>query len=158
MEAEWLPRRHGYVTSILLHLNRCSRQKEDIFSLQPATKTDLLVRIEVVLSEEAPVLDEARLDVVVVHELREDVELLPQELVREVHLNNIHHVHDSHQVTKSVQCFVLRFGNEVDTRSTAVFLTKIFFVFGHTLHSVTGLLLWICCREMHEIIQKQNLC
>lgn len=46
----------------------------------------LLIGLVLGLPEEADVLDQPRLDVLVVHELAEDVELLAQELVGEVHL------------------------------------------------------------------------
>ena len=46
----------------------------------------LLIRLVLCLSEEADVLDESGLDVFVVHKLTEDVKLLPQELVGEIHL------------------------------------------------------------------------
>lgn len=46
----------------------------------------LLVRLVLCFSEEADVLDEPGFDVLVVHELAEDVKLFPQELVGEVHL------------------------------------------------------------------------
>ena len=55
-----------------------------LVELVGALERVLLVGLHVVLAEELPVLDEARLDVLVVHELGEDEELLPQELVREV--------------------------------------------------------------------------
>lgn len=48
--------------------------------------SNLLIRLVFCLPEEADVLDEPRLDVFVVHELAEDVKLLPQELVGEIHL------------------------------------------------------------------------
>lgn len=48
---------------------------------------DLLIRLVFSLPEEADVLDEPRLDVFVVHELAEDVKLLAQELVGEIHLS-----------------------------------------------------------------------
>lgn len=46
----------------------------------------LLIRLVLCLPEEADVFDESRLDVFVVHKLAEDVKLLPQELVGEIHL------------------------------------------------------------------------
>lgn len=46
----------------------------------------LLIRLVLCFSEEADVLDESGLDVLVVHKLTEDVKLLPQELVGEIHL------------------------------------------------------------------------
>lgn len=49
-------------------------------------KSYLLIGLVLCFSEEADVLDESGLDVFVVHELTEDVKLLPQELVGEIHL------------------------------------------------------------------------
>lgn len=49
--------------------------------------TDLLIRLVFCLPEEADVLDEPRLDVLVIHELAEDVKLLTQELVGEIDLS-----------------------------------------------------------------------
>lgn len=46
----------------------------------------LLVRLVLCFSEEANVLDEPGFDVFVIHELTEDIKLLAQELVGEVHL------------------------------------------------------------------------
>lgn len=46
----------------------------------------LLIRLVLRFSEEADVLDESGLDVLVIHELAKDVKLLPQELVGEIHL------------------------------------------------------------------------
>lgn len=46
----------------------------------------LLIRLVLCFSEKADVLDESGLDVFVVHKLTEDVKLLPQELVGEIHL------------------------------------------------------------------------
>lgn len=46
----------------------------------------LLVRLVLGLPEEADILDESGLDVLIVHKLAEDVELLTQKLVGEVHL------------------------------------------------------------------------
>ena len=51
-----------------------------------AIKRVALVGLQVVVFEVAPVFDQARLDVLVEHELREDLELLAQELEREIHL------------------------------------------------------------------------
>lgn len=48
----------------------------------------LLLQSRLVLAEEAGVLDEPGFDVLVVQELREEDELLSQELVREIHLEN----------------------------------------------------------------------
>lgn len=53
--------------------------KSNIFSY-------LLIRLILCFSEEADVLDESGLDVFVIHKLAEDVELLSQELVGEIHL------------------------------------------------------------------------
>lgn len=46
----------------------------------------LLIRLVLGFSEEADILDESGLDVFVVHKLAEDVKLLPQELIGEIHL------------------------------------------------------------------------
>lgn len=48
----------------------------------------LLIRLVLCFSEEADVLDEPGLDVFIVHKLAEDVELLLQELVGEIHLRD----------------------------------------------------------------------
>lgn len=47
---------------------------------------NLLIRLILGFPEEAHVLDQPGLDVLVVHELTEYVEFLPQELVGEIHL------------------------------------------------------------------------
>lgn len=46
----------------------------------------LLVRLVLCFSEESDVLDQPGLDVLIVHELAEDVKLLPQKLVGEINL------------------------------------------------------------------------
>lgn len=55
-------------------------------SEQTPSVSYLLIRLVLCFPEEANVLDESGLDVFVVHELTEDVELLAQELVGEIHL------------------------------------------------------------------------
>lgn len=57
------------------------------------TFSHLLIRLVLCLSEEADVLDESGLDVFVVHELAEDVKLLAQELVGEIHLVKAERTH-----------------------------------------------------------------
>lgn len=49
----------------------------------------LLIRLVLCFSEEADVLDESGLDVFVVHKLAENVKLLTQELVGEIHLPKV---------------------------------------------------------------------
>lgn len=46
----------------------------------------LLIRLVLCFSEEADVLDESGFDMFVIHKLTEDVKLLTQELVGEIHL------------------------------------------------------------------------
>lgn len=58
-----------------------------IFFYFTSALADLLIRLVFRLPEEADVLDEPRLDVLVVHELAEDVKLLAQELVGEIDLS-----------------------------------------------------------------------
>ena len=49
-------------------------------------RTCLLICIQMIFFEESPVFNESWFNVVIVHELRENIEFLPQKLVREVHL------------------------------------------------------------------------
>ena len=50
------------------------------------SSSHLLIRLVLCFPEEADVLDESGFDVFVVHKLTEDVKLLTQELVGEIHL------------------------------------------------------------------------
>ena len=68
------------------HLTKLKHNTDVKVQYSPSAFSYLLIRLVLCFSEEADVLDESRLDVLVVHKLAEDVKLLPQELVGEIHL------------------------------------------------------------------------
>lgn len=73
--------------SFYLH---CAVFRSDLISLcrghDAKPVSYLLIRLVLRFSEKADVLDESGLDVFVIHKLAEDVKLLSQELISEIHL------------------------------------------------------------------------